>query len=135
MSYKYTFNSDRDYLVHFNKNHSKANGQFISGDGDDDGIIDDHHNYSRNKKGDTSGSNVSDAPKKKGLFSDSGRGRALKKGIIATSIVVGITVAAKAGQIYLSKKLQSSASDFDSYYDSGSDFVRVSKAKVVGGDW
>ena len=30
------------YLVHFNKNHSKANGQFISGDGDGDGIIDDH---------------------------------------------------------------------------------------------
>lgn len=133
MHYKYTFNDN--YLMHFNKNHSKSNGQFISGDGDDDGIIDDHHNYSRNKKGDTSGSNVSDTPKKKGLFSDSGRGRALKKGIIATSIVVGLTVAAKAGQIYLSKKSQSSASDFDGYYDSGSDFVRASKAKVVGGDW
>ena len=36
-----------DYLVHFNKNHSKANGQFINGDGDGDGIIDDHHNYKR----------------------------------------------------------------------------------------
>lgn len=133
MHYKYTFNDN--YLMHFNKNHSKANGQFISGDGDDDGVIDDHHNYSRNKIGDTSGSDVSDAPKKKGVFSDSGRGRALKKGIIATSIVVGITVAAKVGQVYLSKKLRSSASDFDSYYDSGNDFVRASKAKVVGGDW
>jgi len=38
------------YLAHFNGNHSRHNGQFINGDGDNDGIIDDHHNYSRNKK-------------------------------------------------------------------------------------
>lgn len=38
-----------DYLAHFNKNHSKANGQFTSGDGDSDGITDDHHNYKKNK--------------------------------------------------------------------------------------
>lgn len=38
------------YLIHFNGNHSRRNGQFINGDGDNDGIIDDHHNYSRNKK-------------------------------------------------------------------------------------
>ena len=56
MSYKIVRNDN--YLMHFNKNHSKANGQFISGDGDDDGIIDDHHNYSRNKRGATSGSNI-----------------------------------------------------------------------------
>jgi hypothetical protein len=38
------------YLIHFNGNHSRKNGQFINGDGDNDGIVDDHHNYSRNKK-------------------------------------------------------------------------------------
>lgn len=38
-----------NYLIHFNKNHSSRNGQFTNGDGDGDGIIDDHHNYSRNK--------------------------------------------------------------------------------------
>lgn len=38
------------YLVHFNGNHSRHNGQFINGDGDNDGIVDDHHNYSRNKR-------------------------------------------------------------------------------------
>lgn len=38
-----------NYLVHYNKNHSKANGQFTSGDGDGDGISDDHHNYKKNK--------------------------------------------------------------------------------------
>ena len=33
------------YLVHFNKLHSKSNGQFISGDGDGDGTADEHHRY------------------------------------------------------------------------------------------
>lgn len=42
-----------NYLVHYNKNHSKTNGQFTSGDGDGDGIVDDHHNQSKflNKDG------------------------------------------------------------------------------------
>lgn len=30
-----------NYLVHYNKNHSKANGQFTSGDGDGDGVVND----------------------------------------------------------------------------------------------
>lgn len=30
-----------DYLIHYNKNHSKANGQFVSGDGDGDGQVND----------------------------------------------------------------------------------------------
>ena len=33
-----------NYLIHFNQNHSPKNGQFIAGDGDGDGIIDDHRN-------------------------------------------------------------------------------------------
>ena len=32
------------YLIHYNKNHSKTNGQFVSGDGDGDGISNDHKN-------------------------------------------------------------------------------------------
>lgn len=36
-----------DYLVHFNKLHSKKNGQFISGDGDGDGTGDEHHRYTK----------------------------------------------------------------------------------------
>ena len=32
------------YLVHFNKNHSPKNGRFTSGDGDGDGISNDHMN-------------------------------------------------------------------------------------------
>jgi hypothetical protein len=30
-----------DYLCHFNKNHSPKNGQFVSGDGDGDGQVND----------------------------------------------------------------------------------------------
>lgn len=37
------------YLMHYNKNHSKANGQFTSGDGDGDGIANDHANQSKSK--------------------------------------------------------------------------------------
>lgn len=39
------------YLIHFNKNHSKKNGQFISGDGDGDGTADEHHRYTDYGKG------------------------------------------------------------------------------------
>lgn len=37
-----------NYLIHYNKNHSKKNGQFVSGDGDGDGTADEHHRYSKN---------------------------------------------------------------------------------------
>lgn len=36
-----------DYLVHFNKNHSSKNGRFTSGDGDGDGIANDHAHSSK----------------------------------------------------------------------------------------
>lgn len=38
--YKVVINDN--YLCHFNQNHSKKNGQFTSGDGDGDGIVNDH---------------------------------------------------------------------------------------------
>ena len=37
------------YLIHYNKNHSKANGQFTSGDGDGDGIANDHANQRKSQ--------------------------------------------------------------------------------------
>lgn len=39
-----------NYLIHFNKLHSKANGQFVSGDGDGDGTADEHHRYTKSTK-------------------------------------------------------------------------------------
>ena len=47
------------YLIHFNKNHSPKNGQFTSGDGDADGVRDDHHNYKKNKVTSPDGKDVS----------------------------------------------------------------------------
>lgn len=46
--YKAVLTSDT-YLVHYNKNHSKANGQFTSGDGDGDGITNDHANQRKSQ--------------------------------------------------------------------------------------
>ena len=41
-----------NYLIHYNKNHSKANGQFVSGDGDGDGQVNDsQYNKDGHKKG------------------------------------------------------------------------------------
>ena len=37
------------YLVHFNQNHSKKNGQFTSGDGDGDGTRDERSRHGRYK--------------------------------------------------------------------------------------
>ena len=38
------------YLIHYNKNHSKSNGQFVSGDGDGDGIVNDSRAKNNEKK-------------------------------------------------------------------------------------
>lgn len=46
--YKAVLASDT-YLIHYNKNHSKANGQFTSGDGDGDGITNDHANQRKSQ--------------------------------------------------------------------------------------
>jgi len=50
--YKSVFNDN--YLCHYNQNHSKKNGQFVSGDGDGDGISNDHANQRKKIKGDIS---------------------------------------------------------------------------------
>lgn len=39
-----------NYLIHYNKNHSSKNGQFVSGDGDGDGITNDHAQRKGNGK-------------------------------------------------------------------------------------
>lgn len=49
MQYKAIINSS-PYIMHFNKNHNPANGQFAPGDGDGDGIVNDHK-YAYTKDG------------------------------------------------------------------------------------
>lgn len=48
MAYKIVYRDD--YLMHFNKNHDPKNGRFTFGDGDNDGVVDDHaHRGERSK--------------------------------------------------------------------------------------
>jgi len=42
MIYNYTFNDSSPYFAHFNKNHDKKNGQFTFGDGNGNGVLNDH---------------------------------------------------------------------------------------------
>lgn len=126
-----------DYLIHYNKNHSKKNGQFVSGDGDGDGVVNDHAQRSSGKS-------------KKRIFSDTQKGRALKRGIIATAVVGGAVAALNVGEYFVTKKIKNTMYDSmfktatgnSNGYGSSSrsnqfvdDIKRASVAKVIGGDW
>lgn len=82
-----------DYLVHYNKNHSKSNGQFVSGDGDGDGQVNDNQNQQNRKKGLT-------GKQKAGL---------------AFGIAGGLTAIAVAGGILASKLTHKSVYDPDEF--------------------
>lgn len=56
-----------NYLIHFNKNHSKANGQFVSGDGDGDGIVNDHANDRKKKTASTYNEKIAKGGKRMGI--------------------------------------------------------------------
>lgn len=62
--YKAVLTSDA-YLIHYNKNHSKSNGQFTSGDGDGDGIANDHANQRKERSSGQNLRNTIDANKRK----------------------------------------------------------------------
>ena len=63
-----------NYLVHFNKNHNPKNGQFTFGDGDGDGIRDDHSNQD-----DSVGGKIKKAVAGYDQMRDSYRQRAMKE--------------------------------------------------------
>ena len=53
--YKAVINTTNDdYIMHFNKNHSPHDGKFTTGDGDGDGVADDHHSGNRTNDGSVS---------------------------------------------------------------------------------
>ena len=74
-----------DYLVHFNRNHGKKNGQFVSGDGDGDGVSNDRYNYKDNRKGQTKGSVVITTPSGKTLTNTGPTARVGRVGSIKTT--------------------------------------------------
>lgn len=123
-----------DYLIHYNKNHSKSNGQFVSGDGDGDGQVNDHAQRSEGKQ-------------KKRIFSDTARGRALKRGLIATAAVhVGAMVigtAIEKGADYVAGRMARKIVDDEYNKQKAAEWAHqqsvwrqaASKAKFAGGDW
>ena len=89
----YAVKRDSNYLMHFNKNHSKANGQFTSGDGDGDGIANDHANQRK--------------PQSSGDRLRSATAQAKKEKKVATGLLIG-----SAGAWLLSA-VAAAASDYD----------------------
>lgn len=73
------------YLIHYNKNHSKANGQFTSGDGDGDGIVNDHANQRKSQSGRSNSDRLS------GAIADAKRAK--KKGTILGWSGAGVATA------------------------------------------
>lgn len=79
-----------DYLIHYNKNHSAKNGQFTSGDGDGDGISNDHAH--RSKKDGGRKTSASDHAKNKKIYNS---GKALLYTSLGTSaLTIGLSAIA-----------------------------------------
>ena len=140
-----------DYLIHYNKNHSAKNGQFTSGDGDGDGIANDHAHRSKKSgkiivgrekdraKLKKTRQKIIKEQKEKLKKMDKGQKIALGLGIaagLATAAGVGIEMVMD----YRNEKLAQEIND-----QMARDFVErqnqikwreaASKAKFVGGDW
>ena len=116
-----------DYLVHFNKNHSPKNGQFTSGDGDGDGISDDHAHRSKkpgkeNRKKMTKSQKVS-------------LGFAIGTGV-ATAAIIGAKLVMDYRNEKASKEFHDQLSrDFVERQNQIKWSEAASQAKFAGGDW
>lgn len=115
-----------DYLIHYNKNHSKANGQFVSGDGDGDGIANDHAH--RSESGRAEGT-----IKKKSMSKGARIGLGIGLGVIGTAAVaagaigLGKTIA-DANRTKKIKESTAAAMKGKSYIEiKGFDFNRVQR--------
>lgn len=106
-----------DYLVHYNKNHSKANGQFVSGDGDGDGVVNDHANQ------------------KKQLTPEEKKKRAKRNAWIAVGAGAAATIALGTAMVldYRNEKIKQQAKQ--AQVREIIDRFRAAKAKDIGGDW
>lgn len=107
------------YLIHYNKNHSKANGQFVSGDGDGDGIVNDHANQRK------STSSTSRSKRQNGGYSNTESYKAGKK-----QLLKGFRIAAAGDLIAVSgNMLARSLSEYSSEAALGARYI----ANMAGG--
>ncbi len=103
------------YLIHFNKLHSKKNGQFISGDGDGDGVVNDHASQKKSNLKYVSPNN----PFRKGYWMDVNtgkkagfgaqlqgtpdefKGKEFGKSMLNLGILTTVSTAAQVGKAYI----------------------------------
>ena len=128
------------YLIHYNKNHSKANGQFVSGDGDGDGQVNDRAARKAQKEKDRA---KLKATRKKIINEQKSAWQKKSKGEKALTILgvagVAATIAGTGAAMvidYRKEKLADAAREEQiRQARERVDRWRASKAKFVGGDW
>lgn len=103
-----------DYLIHYNKNHSAKNGQFTSGDGDGDGIANDHAHRSK-KDG---GRKLITRSQAKSMNTNS------KKAIKGGAVMLGVG----SGLGFISRVSSMIANQTDSYVASGIAYATAAAA-------
>lgn len=113
------------YLIHYNKNHSKTNGQFVSGDGDGDGVVNDH----ANQKKQLTPEELKKKRAKRNAWIAVGAGAATTAGVAALMIAdARREKAQKAAN-------EQFAREFAERMRQRSYREAASKAKLAGGDW
>lgn len=129
-----------DYLIHYNKNHSKTNGQFVSGDGDGDGQVNDRAAKKAQKEKDRA---KLKATRKKIINEQKSAWQKKSKGdkafailgtAAAASAVIGLGTAMVID--HRNEKLRQEIRAEDKRRaQEVIDRARASKAKFAGGDW
>lgn len=129
-----------DYLIHFNKNHSKANGQFVSGDGDGDGQVNDaaarkaQKTKEREKLKKTRQKIIKE---QKAAWKKKSAGE--KAGIIVGAVATAATIGAIGFEFVMDARAKKLDEQFEREQRAARQFAedkrRASAAKFIGGDW
>lgn len=116
------------YLVHFNQNHDKRNGQFTYGDGDGDGISNDHAHRAKGirKVAGRIKNGVYDSP---GKTVGQQRVSTVRKKAAVIGGAVTLTALIAGGAILINKLSKSEYNDVNNYYpyeEKGRTFIKDS---------
>ena len=128
------------YLIHYNKNHSKSNGQFVSGDGDGDGQVNDRAAKKAQKERDRAKLKAT----RRKIIRDQknswkNKSKDQKAGVIIGATTAALTVAGFGLAVALdhrNEKLnQQIREENRQRAQEIIDRHRASRAKDIGGDW
>ena len=128
------------YLIHYNKNHSKSNGQFVSGDGDGDGRVNDRAAKKAQKEKDRAKLKATRRKiirDQKNAWKKKSKGE--KAGVILGATTTALTVAGFGLAVALdhrNEKLNQQIQEENRQRAQAIiDRHRASLAKDIGGDW